>query len=483
MEPLSRLPSPWGPDSSPLPSPCPPPSPAYWVPYEGTPASRKDVTHARSLPLIPSQERHPQLRTNTTFSPLPEHPDFLRGLQSHPLIIQRADPSWCIPSPTSSMEIVPLQKVDENTTDPVPFPMSSGFTSPVLCSSPRPLPSIGSSRIGVRSLPTTTDSSPARTPDPAPGPVPAFPSFMTPPPPPPLLNSARNSGQIVLKTPSPPTKKALPRPRLPALRRSTENPLAPGNRPQSTDSASSGSSSCPKHPQFYIRASMVVLKVSRSVHIATSRWMEDSLIALLKVEDSLYRVHKYLLEQHSDFFRGVLSDDADAMGHSDDRALPLPENITRQAFDTLLNFMYTGIYDPWTVSLSDWVSLLRISTLLRFARVREYAIRELSARRAALAPVDVILLAREHDIPAWLGPAYAELVRRPAPLDDGEAERLGARVTAQVGRAREVLRAEQYALYEQRKHGSRYTPSERPDEQLVARAVNEVFQLQPAAAQ
>lgn len=133
--------------------------------------------------------------------------------------------------------------------------------------------------------------------------------------------------------------------------------------------------------------------------------------------------------------------------------------------------------------LSDWVTLLRISTLLQFARIREYAIRELSARRAALAPVDAILLAREHDIPAWLGPAYAELVRRPAPLDDGEAERLGARVTAQVGRAREVLRAEQYALYEQRKHGSRYTPSERPDEQLVARAVNEVFQLQPAAAQ
>ena len=88
---------------------------------------------------------------------------------------------------------------------------------------------------------------------------------------------------------------------------------------------------------------MVVLKVSRSVHIATSRRMEDSLIASsLQVEGSLYRVHKYLLEQHSDFFRGVLSDDADAMGHSDDRPLPLPENITRQAFDTLLNFMYTG---------------------------------------------------------------------------------------------------------------------------------------------
>ena len=272
MEPISRLPSPWGPDFSPLPSPCPPPSPAYWVPHDGAPASRKDVTHARSLPLIPSQERHPALRTDTTFSPLPEHPDFLRGLQSHPLIIQRADPSWRTPSPTPSMEIVPHQTLSDKSCDPVPFPMSSGFSSPALCASPRPLPSIASSRVGVRSLPTTTDSSPARTPEPAPGPVQGFSPFVAPPPPPPLPNPARNSGQIVLKAPSPPAKKPLPAPRqrLPALRRSTENPAMPGNRPQSTESASSSGSGYPKHPQFYMQASMVVLKVSRSISIARS---------------------------------------------------------------------------------------------------------------------------------------------------------------------------------------------------------------------
>ncbi len=44
-----------------------------------------------------------------------------------------------------------------------------------------------------------------------------------------------------------------------------------------------------------------------------------------------------------------------------------------------------------------------------------------------------------------------------------------------------MLRAEEYALYQQRRYGSLYTSSERPDEQLVARAVNEVFQLQSGA--
>ena len=47
------------------------------------------------------------------------------------------------------------------------------------------------------------------------------------------------------------------------------------------------------------------------------------------------------------------------------------------------------------------------------------AVRELTARRAALSPVDAIVMAKEHDVPAWLAPAYAELVRRPAPLRTG----------------------------------------------------------------
>ena len=64
-----------------------------------------------------------------------------------------------------------------------------------------------------------------------------------------------------------------------------------------------------------------------------------------------------------------------------------------------------------------------------------------------------------------------------APLSDDEAERLGARTAAQVGRARETLREEEYALFQQRRYGAKYVFPERPDEQLVARAVNDVFRL------
>lgn len=92
------------------------------------------------------------------------------------------------------------------------------------------------------------------------------------------------------------------------------------------------------------------------------------------------------------------------------------------------------------------------------------------------------MLAKEHDVPSWLGPAYAELVRRPAPLSDDDAERLGARTAAQVARAREMLREEEYALFQQRRYGAKYALPERPDEQLVAHAVNEAFHIPSATA-
>ena len=102
--------------------------------------------------------------------------------------------------------------------------------------------------------------------------------------------------------------------------------------------------------------------------------------------------------------------------------------------------------------------------------------RELSARRGAFSAVDAIALAREHDLPAWLAPAYAELVRRAMPLDDDEAERLGARTAGRVARAREALRAEACAQHRHQHRECGVSP-ELFDEGCVARVVDEAFQL------
>ncbi|OSD00991.1 hypothetical protein PYCCODRAFT_1370098 [Trametes coccinea BRFM310] len=202
-----------------------------------------------------------------------------------------------------------------------------------------------------------------------------------------------------------------------------------------------------------------------------------TLIVSWKVQDSLYKIHRYLLEHHSDYLRGILAEGSETLGRSDNNPVPLPTDVTQGGFDCLLEFLYHGIYDPASVSLADWTTILRVSTRLQCTKVRQYAIRELSARRSSLPAIEAIVLAREYDIPAWLGPAYAELVRRLGPLSEDEAEQLGARTASQIARAREMLREEEYALFQQRRYGAKYSFPERPDEQLVARAVNDVFRL------
>ena len=311
MEPIDHFPSPWMHDTSPLPSPGPPPSPAVWMPHDWTPSSRRDANSSRILPLIPEHPLHPGQRLQPTYSALPTHPDFLRGLQSHPLINQQADDVYLTPStpsPTTSDEFVMTAKPEEKAMGPVPFPMSSGFSSPVMHASPRPLPNVGSSQPSVRSLPSV-ETSPARTPDSAaalsssvvlktlvqPASKPSSVQHVRPQPSPPLLPKLQTrpplepqeqplqSPQRPLVPPPPPLPPApadsttpsqsqsrpqiqrastapgknpvtAPRPRLPALRGSTGSIVLP-LRPQSAEST------CPKHTVFYMQEGMVVLMV------------------------------------------------------------------------------------------------------------------------------------------------------------------------------------------------------------------------------
>ena len=199
----SRLPSPWSHEYSPQPSPGPPPTPAAWMPYEQwTSPQRRGPAHVRSLPLFPQSQMQPEQnpRRMNTVAPLPSDPEFLRKLESHPMIIQRKRMSEVTgdsdegydgdtlrtPSPASSLELVHPYPASKQADDghvfemhpplppppppppalpPVPFPHGSGFSTPVLCASPRPLPGVGSPHASVLSVPSTTDSSPARTPD------------------------------------------------------------------------------------------------------------------------------------------------------------------------------------------------------------------------------------------------------------------------------------------------------------------------------
>ena len=72
---------------------------------------------------------------------------------------------------------------------------------------------------------------------------------------------------------------------------------------------------------------------------------------------------------------------------------------------------------------TDWMSVLRLSTMWELLDIRELAIKGLS--KTNMIPVDKILLARECKVPDWLIVGYEEIAKRTETITDADAERLG----------------------------------------------------------
>ena len=89
-------------------------------------------------------------------------------------------------------------------------------------------------------------------------------------------------------------------------------------------------------------------------------------------------------------------------------------------------------------SLEDWTRLLSISHQFGIEKIRNRAITALEDM--GLGPVERIVLAVNHDIPAWLKPAYVDLCQRKEPLREDEARKLGWSTTVKLACARERLR-------------------------------------------
>ncbi|KZT05002.1 uncharacterized protein LAESUDRAFT_813862 [Laetiporus sulphureus 93-53] len=157
-------------------------------------------------------------------------------------------------------------------------------------------------------------------------------------------------------------------------------------------------------------------------------------------KDHFYQVHRYFLQRDSEFFHGMFScppEDGGAEGKTEETAIFLP-GATSYEMDCLLSFLYDGMYEH-ALCLEDWIALLSISTRFVFDKIRDRAIREISAHVPALDPVQRISLAVKHDIPEWLMTAYVELCTRPIPLSKKEVEELGPTTAARLARAREDL--------------------------------------------
>jgi len=140
---------------------------------------------------------------------------------------------------------------------------------------------------------------------------------------------------------------------------------------------------------------------------------------------------------------------------SDDNPIKLPET-PRAEIENLLRLFYFGyktchlevchglivnldfrMHDDYVASLTDWISTLSISTRLIFEKVRERAIKEITAQLDQVEAFDLIGLAIKFDVEQWLKPAYRRIVTRGGLITHVEAAKVPFPMAVMLMRSRE----------------------------------------------
>ena len=95
------------------------------------------------------------------------------------------------------------------------------------------------------------------------------------------------------------------------------------------------------------------------------------------------------------------------------------------------------MHDDYVATLADWVAMLSISTRWIFEKVRERAIKEITARLGKVEAFELIRLAIKYDVEQWFKPAYRRIVTRAELITHAESVKIPYRVTIMLTRSRE----------------------------------------------
>jgi len=182
--------------------------------------------------------------------------------------------------------------------------------------------------------------------------------------------------------------------------------------------------------------------VPRPVKVSNPFCFEDPQV-VLQVGEQKYKIHRYFLTRESEFFNDLFSlpqseDSAEVEG-SYDNPIKLPATPTEE-IENLLRFFYFGMHDDYVATLADWVAMLSISTRLIFEKVRERAIREITARQARVDAFELLRLAIKFDVEQWLKPTYRRIVTRDGPITHAESVKVPVHMAIMLTRCREQYR-------------------------------------------
>ena len=96
------------------------------------------------------------------------------------------------------------------------------------------------------------------------------------------------------------------------------------------------------------------------------------------------------------------------------------------------------MHDDYKPNVTDWTSMLSISTRLNFQKVRERSIKEITGRLEEIVPFDLIGLAVKYDIQQWLMPAYRRIVTMDGLITHAEAQKIPFPMAVMLMRSREL---------------------------------------------
>jgi hypothetical protein len=95
------------------------------------------------------------------------------------------------------------------------------------------------------------------------------------------------------------------------------------------------------------------------------------------------------------------------------------------------------MHDDYAASLADWMAILSVSTRWTFQKVRERAIKEITARLDRVDPFEVIDLADKYNVEQWFKPAYRRIVTRDKLISHQEALKIPFHMVIMLMRSRE----------------------------------------------
>jgi len=176
-----------------------------------------------------------------------------------------------------------------------------------------------------------------------------------------------------------------------------------------------------RHPKYYIPGGDVVFRV----------------------ENMLFRVHRYFFTRDSTFFREKLPHPPPpgefSKGSSDNNPFIL-EDTLKQDFDNLLWIFYNEKYSIYEASVDEWSSILKLAHQWDFGEVKTFALRELEAQE--IPALQKIILYHTHDIDRnLLQASYTALTVRDEPISIEEGRVLGLETALRLAHAREIARA------------------------------------------